>query len=168
MKRIRISWGLFYFTIYPFKKAKTKKSEERLQKAVQKPPQKKREPYFELTSVRKLLRFLQRTNRLLLRKIVFERFDFSITIASDDPAETGILYGGASVMIGMLLPLFDNTFNVIERSISANVDFSAKKPSLFLEAVLFVRPIQLMIISLVLITHLPIKKRKKDKAVSYS
>ena len=165
LKRIRVSWGLFYLTVYPFKRAK-KKTPKRHTK--NKTVRKKREPYFELSSKSDAIYFIKRATRILLKKIVFENLNLSVTVASDDPAKTGILYGGASAAIGILLPLFDDTFVVKERTVSAFVDFNAHEPSIRFEAVLFVRPIQMIILSLLLVTHLPIKKRKKDKAVSVS
>ena len=166
LTRIRASWSFFHFTLYPLRKTIKKPSKKLARKKAA--PRKKREPYFELSSISDAIRFARRAAGKLLKKIVIERFELSVTVASDDPAKTGILYGGASMAIGILLPLFDDTFNVKERTISAFVDFTAHDPTMRMVAVLFVRPIQMIVLSLLLATHLPIKKRKKDKAVSVS
>ena len=84
---------------------------------------KKREPYFELTSIKDALRFAKKAAGKTIKKVVVERFELSVTVASDDPAKTGILYGGASMAVGVLLPLFDSLFHVKERTISVRRRF---------------------------------------------
>lgn len=163
LKQIRASWGFLHLTLYPFKRAKKKLPKKQLQK---KPARKKREPYFELSSTSDAIRFARYAAGKLLKKIIFERFTLSVTVASDDPAKTGILYGGASAATGILLPLFDDTFTVKERTFSVFVDFNTHEPKVSIEGVIFVRPIQMFFVTLLLVTHLPIKKRNKNKAVS--
>jgi len=103
-----------------------------------------------------------------VKAIVFERFDLSLIVASDDHAKTGILYGGVSMAAGVFVPLFDDAFTVKERTVRINADFSLSKPSIGLNALVFVRPERMILIGIMLLAYLPVqyKKRNKEKAVS--
>ncbi|GEM_PF-4699228 len=166
LELLKVSFGFLHLTLFPFK-AKRKKAAKPSRKAA---PAKKRELPFELSSVSDALRFARRASGKALKKIVVERFDLSLTIAAEDPAKTGILYGQASMASGILLPLFDGMFHVRERTVNIRADFSMTKPEVSVDTVIFTRPVQMLLVGSLLIFHLPvkIKKRKKDKAVSVS
>ncbi|MDP4109179.1 MAG: DUF2953 domain-containing protein [Bacillota bacterium] len=168
LKRIRIYWWSLHLTVFPPKPAKKHAAKTKAKK--ENVREKKRELPFEITSVSDVLRFAKKSAGRTLKSVLVERFNFSLTVASDDPAKTGILFGTASAGVGMLLPLFEDLFRVKERTVNVFVDFSKDTPSLAADALIAAIPAQILLIGILLIFHLPVKwkKRNKDKAVSVS
>lgn len=67
-------------------------------------------------------------SRLTVNKLVIH-----FVSASEDPCKAAMNFGYASAAIGMILPVFENNFKVKERSLTADVSFSDKKPSVYVD-----------------------------------
>jgi hypothetical protein len=81
--------------------------------------------------VRAALRALSRLRRRLLIKRLIIRYSAP---GAGDPSAAAMLYGGLSFGVGAMLRLFDRAFRVREREVTADVDFTADKPRVFVSA----------------------------------
>jgi hypothetical protein len=81
--------------------------------------------------VRAALRALSRLRRRLLIKRLVVRY---IAPGAGDPAAAAMRYGGLSTGAEALLQLLDRAFRIRERAVTADVDFTADKPRVFVSA----------------------------------
>lgn len=83
---------------------------------------------------RKLLPVVLDTIVQFHRRLSIELLEIDFTAASDDPAKAAMSYGYANAALGMVVPVLESRFNVRERRINIDVDFSAQKPRIYVRA----------------------------------
>ena len=62
--------------------------------------------------------------------------DLTLTMAASDPAMAAAAFGGANAILGMVIPLLENNFNIRERKIRTAVDFDRYSPVIAIRAAL--------------------------------
>lgn len=131
---LRLKVGPLRFTLYP-PRPKKHRTESRKQKRKKEPegpqPEKGGGP---LALVRQYLPLIADAAGGLKRRLRLDTFYLDFTAAAADPAAAALMFGGSNAMIGMLWPLVEQNFNVKERRLRTRVDFSARKPSVYLYA----------------------------------
>ncbi len=65
----------------------------------------------------------------LRRKLHVDYLRIRYTFASDDPFKTAMGFGYSSAVLGSIVPLFDNAFNITERDIGTSFDFLGEEPA---------------------------------------
>ncbi|MGI5971838.1 MAG: DUF2953 domain-containing protein [Oscillospiraceae bacterium] len=90
-----------------------------------------------------------------------DRLFIRFTAAASDPAAAAIMFGGSNALIGIILPVLENNFNIVKREIKTDVDYSADKPSIYIDAVLTLALWQAVYIALAIFT--PYMKQKGSK-----
>lgn len=128
---LRIKAGPFHFTILPGKKKPAKKKKTPAPAL----PKEKADLKNIFVKARELLPLALDTARGFRNKLRIDLLVLEITAAGEDPAEAGILYGGVSAFLGILMPAVENCFDLRRRRIIARLDFQEKKPSLYLHTV---------------------------------
>lgn len=84
--------------------------------------------------------------RDLTGKIYIDKLYFTLILASDDCAKTGIMLGGAFSLSGMLLPLLEQSFLIKEKSIIIDADFDSDKIKFDLDFIMHTRLILLLFV----------------------
>ena len=127
----QIRVGALRFTLFPMKPRKKKKADK-----PKKPPEPSKAPPPPeprqgggLELVKQFLPLLAEAAGRFKRKVRIDRLDIDLTVACPDPAMTAVAFGGANAALGMMVPLFENNFNVKERSVRTRVDFDRETPA---------------------------------------
>ena len=82
------------------------------------------------------------------KKLTIDELTINFISASSDPAKAAMAYGYSSAAIGMVLPFFENNFNLKKRNITASVDFTETEPKIYIKAKLMIRIISIIGIAL--------------------
>lgn len=82
----------------------------------------------------------------LTGKIYIDKLYFTLILASDDCAKTGIMLGGAFSLSGMFLPVLEQSFCIKEKSITIDADFDSDKIKFDLDFIMHTRLIQLLFV----------------------
>jgi len=69
------------------------------------------------------------------KRLRVKRLIIYYTVAAEDAASAAMMYGGANAVVGALLPVIENNFNVKRRDIRIGVDFEEKEPKIYVEGV---------------------------------
>lgn len=117
-----LRYGVLKLPIWPppVKKEAEKDARERKRKPKREKPKRK----LQLDN-NEILSLLLEIMPELVGKLELRRFEARIILASDDAAKTGMLYGTAAAILGMLQPYLFNHFSVTKEQIQVEADFEA-------------------------------------------
>lgn len=162
---VRARIGRITFRVYP----PSEKKEKRVKKEPkQKPasPKKEGEEKGGLEQLRQYLPLLAKAGGRLASRIRIDRLNASLILAGEeDPAAAAVFYGGANAVLGMLLALLEQNFQVKDRRVHTEVDFQRKETSVELEASVSLRIGQLAGLAFYLLGELS-RREKQDPAQS--
>jgi len=82
------------------------------------------------------------------RKLNIDILRIHYTSASTDPFKAAMGFGYSSVVIGMVLPFFENNFNLKKRELTSGVDFSATEPTIYIKAKMTIRIISILAVAI--------------------
>lgn len=117
------------------KKEKEKKSEKKKKTKKEKEEQvKKLDVGGKVSAIKSILPAVFDALGKLRHKLSVDELIVHYTVASDDPAESAILFGRVSAAIGAATPIIENAFKIKNRDIGVNVDFSLKDPIIYIRA----------------------------------
>lgn len=138
--------GPFQIKVFPLKK-KTKKPSKtkKAQPKPQKPTEEKSKQGGTLTQVREFLPLICEAAGALKRRIRIDKLYLDYTLpGKEDAAAAAMHFGYSNAAVGMILPLFEQNFNVKERRVRTAVDFNADSPKIYVYAVISARLGQLV------------------------
>lgn len=118
---LRIKIGPVKLSLFPPKEKKRKKKRRVKQKKPE-PLQKKGEL---LPLVRQALPTVAEAAGRLKRKVRLDRVYLDVAVGAGNPAGAALAFGGVNAALGMIWPLVEQNFNVKDRRIRTQVDFSA-------------------------------------------
>ena len=163
---VRVRAGWFYIPVYPARRAHRKKKEGAGKKREKASPQTGKEGK-TLEQLRQYLPLLARAGGRLTHRIRIDKLMLSLKLAGqDDPAAAAVIYGGANAVLGMLLALLEQNFQVKDRRVHTEVDFHRKETDLELEASVSLRIGQLAGLAFYLLGELARQQREQPAAQS--
>lgn len=140
--------GPFQIKVFPLKKKEKKKKPSKTKKAQpkpQKPAEEKPKQGGTLTQVREFLPLICEAAGALKRRIRIDKLYLDYTLpGKEDAAAAAMRFGYSNAAMGMILPLFEQNFNVKERRVRTAVDFNADSPKIYVYAVISARLGQLV------------------------
>lgn len=140
--------GPFQIKVFPLKKKEKKKKPSKTKKAQpkpQKPAEEKPKQGGTLTQVREFLPLICEAAGALKRRIRIDKLYLDYTLpGKEDAAAAAMHFGYSNAAVGMILPLFEQNFNVKERRVRTAVDFNADSPKIYVYAVISARLGQLV------------------------
>lgn len=141
--------GPFQIKVFPLKKKKEKKKKPSKAKKAQPKPQKstKEKPKQggTLAQVREFLPLICEAAGALKRRIRIDKLYLDYTLpGKEDAAAAAMHFGYSNAAVGMILPLFEQNFDVKERRVRTAVDFNADSPKIYVYAVISARLGQLV------------------------
>ena len=98
----------------------------------------------------------------LKKKLYVNRVILRVTAGASDPYEAAMKFGKISAALGVLSPIFDNTFNVKKRNISADVDFQIEEDKIFFFIDLSMAVWEIIYVVCALVPLLGINKPSKE------
>lgn len=136
---VRVCAGPLRFTVFPMKPGKKKtdrqkKKEKAQRKSPEQPEAEKKGGSWK--KVKKYLPLIGQAAGELKRKIRIDRIMFHLTWATSDPAFTAVGFGAGNAALGMIWPLIENNFKVLDRDVGVAMDFEQSEPTLYAEAAL--------------------------------
>lgn len=118
---LRIKVGPVKLSLFPPKEKKRKKK----RKAKPEKPEQLQKKGELLPLVRRALPTVAEAAGRLKRKVRLDRVYLDVTVGADNPAGAALAFGGVNAALGMIWPLVEQNFNVKDRRIRTQVDFSA-------------------------------------------
>lgn len=161
---VRARIGRITFRVYP----PSEKKEKRVKKGPKQKPAspKKEEEKGGLEQLRQYLPLLAKAGGRLTSRIRIDKLNAALILAGEeDPAAAAVFYGGANAVLGMLLALLEQNFQVKDRRVHTEVDFQRKETSVELEASVSLRIGQLAGLAFYLLGELS-RREKQDPAQS--
>lgn len=138
-----VKLGPFQIKVFPLKKEKTKKKEKKPSKAKktqpkpQKPTEEKPKQGGTLARVKEFLPLICEAAGALKRRIRIDKLYLDYTLAGkEDAAAAAMRFGYSNAAVGMILPLFEQNFDVKERRVRTAVDFNADSPRIYVYTVI--------------------------------
>lgn len=141
--------GPFQIKVFPLKKKKEKKKKpskaKKAQPKPQKPTKEKPKQGGTLAQVREFLPLICEAAGALKRRIRIDKLYLDYTLpGKEDAAAAAMSFGYSNAAVGMILPLFEQNFDVKERRVRTAVDFNADSPKIYVYAVISARLGQLV------------------------
>lgn len=143
--------GPFQIKVFPLKKKKEKKKEKKTaaakkaQPKPQKPTEEKSKQGSALARVREFLPLICEAAGALKRRIRIDKLYLDYTLpGKEDAAAAAMSFGYSNAAVGMILPLFEQNFDVKERRVRTAVDFNADSPKIYVYTVISARLGQLV------------------------
>lgn len=141
--------GPFQIKVFPLKKKKEKKKKpskaKKAQPKPQKPTEEKPKQGGTLARVREFLPLICEAAGALKRRIRIDKLYLDYTLpGKEDAAAAAMHFGYSNAAVGMILPLFEQNFDVKERRVRTAVDFNADSPKIYVYAVISARLGQLV------------------------
>lgn len=141
--------GPFQIKVFPLKKKKEKKKKpskaKKAQPKPQKPTEEKPKQGGTLARVREFLPLICEAAGALKRRIRIDKLYLDYTLpGKEDAAAAAMSFGYSNAAVGMILPLFEQNFDVKERRVRTAVDFNADSPKIYVYAVISARLGQLV------------------------
>ena len=81
----------------------------------------------------------------LLKKVVIKKFRLNVTVASDDAAETALLYGGVCGVLYPVVGFLETVMDFREDNMKIVCDYESEKPKLDFFAEVNIRVVHLLI-----------------------
>ena len=97
----------------------------------------------------------------LLKSVRIRDLRVNATVASRDPFQTAMMFGGSAAGVGILLPLIEQNFRLEKRTIRVDADFESGESKITLFAHCSVRVVKLLAIAIVLVYHYLKEQRLK-------
>ena len=88
---------------------------------------------------------LKRALGKMFDAVRIDLLEMDLTVATKDPARTGISYGAVAAAVGMAVPVIESSFRVKEKRISVRADFERTEPETYLNGVFAVRMLPLVL-----------------------
>lgn len=155
---VDLRWGFLRIPFYPpLGKKKRRSNAQKGEKARakgKKRPKTKRKAKTRYTlnreklDIGELLGLLLRLLDELTDTLRISSLKVRVLIGTPDAAQTGMLLGSASAMVGLLVPFFENTFAIQDYAISIDADFDARHTEWAGKVFCSLRPIHLFVIVL--------------------
>lgn len=117
---LRVKLGPVKLTLLPQKKKKSRRRKKKEEKAAG-----RKETGDVLPLIRRALPTVAEAAGRLKRKIRLDRVYLDVAVGAGNPASAALAFGGVNAALGMIWPLVEQNFNVKDRRIRTNVDFSA-------------------------------------------
>lgn len=143
--------GPFQIKVFPLKKKKEKRKEKKPSQAKktqprpQKPAEEKPKQGGALVRVREFLPLICEAAGALKRQIRIDKLYLDYTLpGKEDAAAAAMRFGYSNAAVGMILPLFEQNFDVRERRVRTAVDFNAGSPRIYVYTVISARLGQLV------------------------
>lgn len=138
--------GPFQIKVFPLKKKKEKRAEaKKAQPKPQKPTKEKPKQGGALARVREFLPLICEAAGALKRRIRIDKLYLDYTLPGKvDAAAAAMSFGYSNAAVGMILPLFEQNFDVKERRVRTAVDFNADSPKIYVYTVISARLGQLV------------------------
>lgn len=145
---IKVKAGPFKIHVYPVKK-KDKPSKEKREKESKKKEEaagegEKLSKGGALTMVKAGLPLIGEAAGDLREKIRIDELRLDLLLGGRDAAATALAFGFSNAVIGMILPVFEQNFNVKERRIRTGMDFNAGSTTVWVKAAFSARIGQLL------------------------
>ena len=118
---LRIKVGPVKLSLFPPKEKKRKKK----RKAKPEKPEQLQKKGELLPLVRWALPTVAEAAGRLKRKVRLDRVYLDVAVGAGNPAGAALAFGGVNAALGMIWPLVEQNFNVKDRRIRTQVDFSA-------------------------------------------
>lgn len=138
--------GPFRFQVFPGKAKGSKKERKKPKK--KKPPEEKEVPESKaggaIELVKAFLPLVCEAAGELKRRIRIDMLRLDYTAGGRDAAQTAMAFGGSNAVIGMILPLFQQNFDLKEYQVRTAMDFAAKGPTIYIYAAFSARLGQLL------------------------
>ena len=128
---VKVKVGPVRVTVLPRRKKQPKQERKEKEK---KKGQPERSGGDMLGQIRRALSLIAEAAGRLRRKVRLDRIYLDVTAAAPDPASAALAFGGVNAAIGMIWPLVEQNFNVVDRRIRTQVDFEASHPAASLDA----------------------------------
>lgn len=145
---LKLRFGAFWFQLFPLKKRKEKKPPKKKEKRKKPPKEKQEEPETKkggpIALVKQYLPLVGEAAGGMKKRITIDKLYLDYTSASQDAAGAAMAFGYANMAVGALWPVFEQNFVVEDHRFRTDVDFSAKSPTVYLNAELSVRIGQLI------------------------
>jgi len=139
--KVSASAGPLRLRVYPYKdkteaekrkKSRRARIEKKVEKKHRKKPEEKKpgrlKTYLSiLSAAKKILSRLRR--RLLIKKLVIH-----ITAAGEDPSKAAMMFGAANAAFNAVMPMLEKSFRIRSRDLSADIDFDADEPLIYVNA----------------------------------
>ena len=139
--------GLFRFRVFPGKEKGDKKERKKKPKK-EKPPKEEEEPKSKMGGpielVKAFLPLVCEAAGELKRRIRIDALRLDYTAGGRDAAQTAMAFGGSNAAIGMILPLFQQNFDLKEYRVRTAIDFNAKGATIYVYAAFSARLGQLV------------------------
>jgi len=160
--------GRIRIKLYPREEKKPRAKKKPRGPAAQKEEEKPKKTG-DYEALKALIKPALETGKYVFKGLRIDDLEIEYTAASDDPAKTAMLYGGAAAGTGALLPLIESAFRVRKKRIRVYADFTGVKQRVLFAAAVSIRLGRLMISGVkLLILYLKYNKGKlfKKKVVS--
>lgn len=138
--RARLRIGAIRVQVFPLKKKKAEKDTSASKKPTEEPPKKGG----RLALVKELLPLICQAAGELKRRIRIDLLHLELVAGGADPVRTAMMFGYSNAAAGMLLPLFEQNFNVKERRVRTAMDFTAGEPTVYIYVAFSARVWQLV------------------------
>lgn len=139
--RVRLRIGAIRVQVFPLKKKEnTAKDTPETKKPTNEPPKKGG----RLALVKELLPLICQAAGELKRQICIDVLRLDFVAGGSDPVRTAMLFGYSNAVAGMVLPLFEQNFNVKERRVRTAMDFNAGEPTIYIYVAFSARAGQLV------------------------
>ena len=139
--------GSFRFQVFPGKEKGEKKARKKKPKP-KKPPKGEEESESKaggaIELVKAFLPLVCEAAGELKRRIRIDELRLDCTAGGGDAAQTAMTFGGANAVVGMILPLVQQNFDLKEYRVRTAVDFNAKGPTIYVYAAFSARLGQLV------------------------
>lgn len=117
--------------------------------------------------IRRALPLITEAAGRLKRKIRLDRVYLDVSVGTSDPASAALAFGGVNAAVGMIWPLVEQNFNVKDRRIRTQVDFSASSTDIWLDGAATLTVGQALALAFWLVPKLPeilgTAKEKQEK-----
>lgn len=135
---VKVRLGVLRFTVYPRKpkqvKDKRKKKKEKTEKKAAQEEEPEGKPGGSFDLLKRFLPPIADAAGQFKRKVRVDRLYLDLTAAAADPAAAALAFGGANAAIGMIWPVLENNFDIRERRVRTQVDFTRKTPAVYVYA----------------------------------
>ncbi len=138
---VRLMLGQLGIQIYPRKKRHKvkKKKKDRKQKANAKPKremtdgEKHPQPAYTKQEILEFVKVISQFAGKLKKKLVIPKLTLHVTFGGEDAGEIALNYGRAWALLGLIIPVLENSFTIKNRDIQALCDYAEKTMKVQLE-----------------------------------
>jgi hypothetical protein len=142
--KVHLLIGPFSTCLYPraAKEPKKKKESKKKKPTKETKKPKEKEPIGgKLPLFRQLLSLGLEALGCLRRKLILKNLTVYLTVGGqgEDPAGSAVTYGRAWAAVGALIPVLENTFQIRQRDIRVNIDFTSSETVIYADGSILLR-----------------------------